>query len=116
MICPKCGTQNVEEAQVCVSCGQVLTAAHPAGVPVQVKISRLAIASFILGILSIFTLGLTAIPATVLGILSLLAIEKSGGRLTGLASAIGQRPGSPTDSFLVHDLDGCGSDTSATGQ
>jgi hypothetical protein len=55
---------------------------------VQVKISGLAIAAFVLGILSIFTLGLTAIPAIVLGIIALVAIEKSGGRLTGLAFAI----------------------------
>ena len=88
MYCPKCGTQNVEHAQICISCGQILTAAAPAAVPVQVKMSGLAIAAFILGILSLFTLGLTAIPAIILGIIALSAIGRSGGRLTGSAFAV----------------------------
>jgi hypothetical protein len=47
------------------------------------KVSGLAIAAFILGILSLFTCGLTAIPAIVLGIVSFVVIEKSGGTLIG---------------------------------
>jgi hypothetical protein len=54
-----------------------------------VKTSGLAIAALIIGILSIFSLGLTAIPAIILGIISLVKIEKSGGRLTGRGFAIG---------------------------
>jgi prepilin-type processing-associated H-X9-DG protein len=56
--------------------------------PVQVKTSGLAVAAFVLGLLSLFTLSLTAVPAIILGIIALVAIEQSGGRLTGLAFAI----------------------------
>ncbi|MBA7636270.1 hypothetical protein ES703_43886 [subsurface metagenome] len=42
----------------------------------------------VLGILSVFTCGITAIPAVILGIISLVKIEKSGGRLTGRVFAI----------------------------
>jgi hypothetical protein len=48
----------------------------------------LANAAFVLGILSLFTCGLTAIPAIVLGIISVILIEKSGGRLTGRNFAV----------------------------
>ncbi len=50
--------------------------------------SGLAIAAFVLGILSLFTCGLTAIPAVVLGIISFILVEKSGGRLTGTPFAV----------------------------
>jgi len=88
MYCPKCGTQNAENAQICVSCGYVLPALTPAGMPVQVKTSGLAIAAFVLGLLSFFTLGLTALPAIILGIIALVAMGKSGGRLTGTGFAV----------------------------
>jgi hypothetical protein len=52
------------------------------------RTSGLAIAAFVLGILSIFTLGVTIIPAIVLGIVAFVIIEKSGGRLTGTVFAI----------------------------
>jgi prepilin-type processing-associated H-X9-DG protein len=42
----------------------------------------------VLGILSILTLGITAIPAIILGVISLVQVEKSGGRLTGRGFAI----------------------------
>ena len=45
--------------------------------------SRLAIASLVLSILGVFTFAITAILAVILGMISLLRIEKSGGRLTG---------------------------------
>jgi hypothetical protein len=48
----------------------------------------MAIAAFVLGILSIFTFGLTALPALIFGIISLVIIEKSGGRITGRGFAI----------------------------
>jgi hypothetical protein len=48
----------------------------------------MAIAALVLGIMSIFTCALTAIPAIILGIVSLVRIEKSGGRLTGRGFAI----------------------------
>jgi hypothetical protein len=42
----------------------------------------------VLGILSVFSFGITAIPAIILGIISLVQIEKSGGKLTGRAFGI----------------------------
>ncbi len=88
MYCPRCGTQNAENAQICVACGYVLFAPGPAGMSVQVKTSGLAIAAFVLGILSLFTLGLTALPAIILGVIALIAIGQSGGRLTGTGLAV----------------------------
>ncbi|MHC4694844.1 MAG: DUF4190 domain-containing protein, partial [Planctomycetota bacterium] len=52
------------------------------------RMSRLAIAAFVLGILGMCTFGLTIIPAIILGIVSIVIIEKSGGRLTGMVFAI----------------------------
>ena len=87
MYCPKCGKENPDDAQLCHSCSSVLTS-----IPTQVpalgpKTSGLAIAALVLGILSIlfFPVGLIAI---VLGIVSIVIIEKSGGRLTGRGFAI----------------------------
>ena len=88
MYCSKCGMQNAENAQTCISCGYVLPAPVPAAMSVQVKTSGLAIAAFVLGILSLFTLGLTAIPAMILGVIALVAIGQSGGRVTGTAFAV----------------------------
>jgi len=88
MYCPKCGTPNVDNAQVCVSCGYVLSTPAQAGMPVQVRTSGLAIAAFVLGILSVFTLGLTALPAIILGIIALIVIGQNGGRLTGIGFAV----------------------------
>jgi hypothetical protein len=88
MICPKCGKENPDDAQLCSSCSSALVQPSArAGHPV-VKTSGLAIAAFVLGLASPFTLGITAIPAVILGIISLVQIEKSGGRLTGTAFAI----------------------------
>ena len=89
MYCPKCGTENPDDAQLCHSCSSVLTSTPAQAPALGVKTSGLAIAALILGILSIFTLGLTAIPAIILGIISLVTIEKSGGRITGRCFAIG---------------------------
>jgi prepilin-type processing-associated H-X9-DG protein len=52
------------------------------------KLSILAIISFILAVLSPFTFMLTAIPALVLGITSLLEMRKSSTRLKGKSFAI----------------------------
>jgi hypothetical protein len=88
MYCPKCGKENPDDAQVCSSCSSALpkapvTAEHP--IP---RTSGLAIAAFVLGILSLFSLGVTIIPATILGIVAIVIIEKSGGRLTGTVFAV----------------------------
>jgi hypothetical protein len=83
MHCPKCGKENPEAAQVCSACNSPLPGVSaPAERPIT-KTSGLAIVAFVLGILSIFSCAITAIPAIVLGIISFVRIEKSGGRLTG---------------------------------
>jgi len=89
MYCPKCGKENPDNAQLCHSCSSVLTSTPAQVQALGVKTSGMAIAALVLGILSIFTLGLTMIPAIILGIISLVTIEKSGGRKTGRGFAIG---------------------------
>ena len=74
MYCPKCSNEHPDDGR---------TAEGP-----SVKTSGLAIVSLVLGILSVFTFAITAIPAALLGIISRLKIEKSGGRLTGEGFAI----------------------------
>jgi hypothetical protein len=89
MYCPKCGTQNPNDAQSCNACGAILSPVPPTPPePITAKTSGLAIASLVLGIMSIFTCALTAIPSIICGIISLIKIEKSGGRLTGKGFAI----------------------------
>ena len=100
MNCPKCGTQNPDDAQVCTSCKSQLTQPPGPTETVQVKTSRIAIASFVLAILSPFafflaailgikTLAITSIFAAmlalILGIISLVQIGLSAGRVTGKA-------------------------------
>ena len=88
MNCPKCGKENPEDAQLCQSCSCALTQSTVTAESVIIKTSGIGIASLILGILSVFSCGITAIPAVILGIISLVQIEKSGGRLTGRAFGI----------------------------
>jgi hypothetical protein len=89
MYCPKCGTENPDDAQSCSTCGALLPPSPPkAAEPIIPKTSGLAIAALVLGLLS-FLLGiLTGIPAIILGIIALAKIEKSGGRITGKGFAI----------------------------
>ena len=51
--------------------------------PVQPVMSKLAIFSLLLGILSLFLFVLAGIPAVVIGIISILKIRRSGGELRG---------------------------------
>jgi hypothetical protein len=88
MQCPKCGAENPDDAQLCRSCSWVLTGTSAAATPPDVRTSGLAIAALVLGILSFFTCGITAIPAVILGIISLVKIEKSSGRITGRGFAV----------------------------
>ena len=88
MYCPKCGTENPDDTQSCNDCGAILTPGQSANVPIMPKTSVLAIIALILGILSFFTCALTAIPAIICGIISLVMIEKSGGKITGKGFAI----------------------------
>ena len=104
MSCPKCGTQNPQDVHVCTSCGSVLTQPPEVTEPVNVKTSRLAIASLIFGILTLFTFPLFLVPgfnsfvwpfivmvaailAIILGIIARARIGLSAGRLTGKALA-----------------------------
>jgi len=88
MYCTKCGKQNSDDAQVCSACGAALISSSIQAPNLGVKTSGMAIAALVLGILGIFTCALTAIPAIILGIVSLVRIEKSGGSLTGRGFAI----------------------------
>jgi len=88
MYCPKCGTENPDDAQLCRSCSWVLTSTSTVAPAPDAKTSGLAVTSLVLGILSIFTLFLTAIPAMILGIVGIVKIEKSAGQLKGKGLAI----------------------------
>ena len=94
MYCPKCGTENQDEARSCSSCGQDLTDTSRSPTEPYAK-SGLAIAALLLGSFSIpaffltkvlaFTVGLSAI---ILGIVALIKITQSSDRLKGRSLAI----------------------------
>ncbi|MHC4172191.1 MAG: DUF4190 domain-containing protein [Planctomycetota bacterium] len=88
MYCPKCGTENPDDAQLCRSCSWVLTSTSTTAPAPDAKTSGLAITALVLGILSFFTFFITAIPAIIVGIVGLVKIEKSGGKLKGNGLAI----------------------------
>jgi hypothetical protein len=75
--------ENPDDARACRSCGTQLS---PPPVPpgdIVPKTSKLAIAAFVLAVLGPFTLGITLVPAVIVSILSIVVINRSGGRLTG---------------------------------
>ncbi|MCP4612001.1 MAG: DUF4190 domain-containing protein [Planctomycetes bacterium] len=88
MNCSKCGKENPDDARFCNSCGAAFVSTPTQGPGVIVRTSGMAIAAMVLGILSFFTFGITALPALIFGIISLVIIEKSGGRITGRGFAI----------------------------
>jgi len=88
MYCPKCGTENPDDAQVCRSCGSALKIAPAEPSKPVAKTSGLAIASLVLAILSPFTCMISAIPAVILGIVALVKISKSQGQLKGNGLAV----------------------------
>lgn len=88
MYCPKCGVENPDNAKICSSCSWVLTSTSTSAPNPDTKTSGLAIASFVLGILSVLFTIFTAIPAIILGIISLVKISRSAGRLKGKGFAI----------------------------
>ncbi|MHC4495449.1 MAG: zinc-ribbon domain-containing protein, partial [Planctomycetota bacterium] len=55
MYCPKCGTENADDARVCRSCSWALTNVTTAAAVPAAKTSGLAIASLVLGLLSPLT-------------------------------------------------------------
>jgi len=81
MYCSKCGKENPDDVKFCNSCGSVLTSTPAQAPAVVVKTSGMAIAAFVLGILSIFTFGLTIPLALIFGIISFVIIEKMNERL-----------------------------------
>jgi hypothetical protein len=118
MFCPKCGKENPDNAKLCSSCGSVLTSLSINTENPNAKISGLAIASLVLGIVSFCTFFptliygkymypypkymayklvdrifytsviITAIPAIICGTIALLKIEKSAGQLKTKGIAI----------------------------
>ena len=88
MFCPKCGTENPDGANLCRNCGMVLANISVAVNAPVAKTSALAITSMILGILSFCTFLLTAPLALILGIIALVKISKSNGRLKGTGMAV----------------------------
>lgn len=91
MYCAKCGVENSDSAVQCVNCGAALgqtpVPIPPAGLtPPQT--CGLAIAALVMGILSIFCNFIMAIPAIICGIIALIKINKSRGRLVGNGYAI----------------------------
>ena len=88
MHCPKCGTENPDGTRLCRSCSWVLRRTSTIAPAPGARTSGLAITSLVLGILSIFTLFLTAIPAIICGIIGLVKIGKSAGQLKGKGLAI----------------------------
>ena len=87
MYCPKCGSQNSEGAKVCRSCSQPLPVS-PEAPQVGVRTSTLAIWSFVLAMIGLFTFMLTALPALICGIIGLVKIGKSKGQLKGTGLAV----------------------------
>ncbi|MBL7214394.1 MAG: DUF4190 domain-containing protein [Phycisphaerae bacterium] len=98
MVCSKCGVQNNDGSTHCTNCGSVLVdaATHPVAGQVQAaamqvvpKTSGLAIAAFVMGLLSFCGLWpLLGLPAIICGIIALINISKSNGRFKGTGFAV----------------------------
>ncbi|MBN1816892.1 MAG: DUF4190 domain-containing protein [Sedimentisphaerales bacterium] len=85
MYCQKCGSQNPDGSTRCFSCGYELVQVSYSAT--ATKTSGLAIATLILGILAPLTI-VTALPAVICGILALVNISGSRGRLKGVGMAV----------------------------
>ncbi len=110
MYCPKCKKENPDDARFCTSCGCVLSQAPGASERVNVRVSKLAIASLVCALcaLACFVPGLVSVldpraldpksevvnlvacvsvlaggTAFILGVIAFGLIGSSGGRLTG---------------------------------
>ena len=111
MYCPKCGKENPDEARACSCCGAALTQTFAIAEHTIVKTSRLAIASFILALVSVFIFYfvfyiartdrgrnenlfilivwlITSWAAIILGVISLIQIGLSAGRLVATGFAV----------------------------
>lgn len=84
MYCSKCGAENVEGATVCAGCGGAFVFQTR-------RISGLAIASMVLGLVGCSKLGVfgaASIAGLILGVVALSKINKSNGLLEGRGFAI----------------------------
>ena len=88
MQCPKCGTENPNNAQICSTCGYVFKNDTAEELVAKPKISRLAIASLVLSIFSLFTLLIAAALSIALGIASLYRIKKYKTKFKGKYLAV----------------------------
>jgi prepilin-type processing-associated H-X9-DG protein len=78
--------ENPEDEKICKACSAQLP--FVPDLPPEVKTSKLAIWSFVLALLGICTFNLTALPAIICGIIGLVKIHGSSGRLKGKGFAI----------------------------
>ena len=89
MRCQQCGVENSDQAQSCSGCGSPLqvTQAMPSA---AAKTSGLAIAAFVMGLLCLTCVGwpFLFLPAIICGIIALIMIANSQGRLKGMGFAI----------------------------
>jgi len=103
MYCPKCGKENPDNVGICTACNYELPAVSAEGKRIDVRISRPAILSLVLAILPLLAWPLAigmpakivahaglilAMSAVTVGIVSLVQIELSTGRLVGRGFAI----------------------------
>lgn len=99
MYCSKCGVQNSDGSTHCVNCGSILMEVpdqsvpvqpQPAVVPMKPKTYGLAVAAFVMGLLSVTCIlwPFLVIPAIVCGIIALVKISKSQGQLKGTGLAV----------------------------
>lgn len=96
MYCSKCGVLNSDGLTHCTNCGSVLMdlpqqpGVQAVAEVVKPKTSRLAIAAFVMGLLSMTCIlwPFLALPAIVCGIVGLVKISKSNGQLKGTGFAV----------------------------
>ena len=103
MVCPKCGKENQDGAQYCQFCNAPITSTKDSEKLVTIRVSRLSIIALALAVLSvlIFFPPLKFVPrligriilflpllAVILGFISIVRIEISGGKITGRFFAI----------------------------
>jgi hypothetical protein len=105
MLCPRCGKENPEEQTLCSACGAPLSQAggraplgglpeaagpprEPSGQSAPSRTSGLAIASLVVGIVGLLTVVVPVLVALPLGIIALVQIGRSQGRLSGKGPAI----------------------------
>ncbi len=116
MRCPKCSEENSQGARFCCSCGSALTRAEATDQSISVRVSTIALVACIGALCGLalvvpiliavtrpkslqprwewagvaFVIGMVVLGVTaILGLISIVRIERSGGRITGRPFAIG---------------------------